>query len=326
MPTNVTPEYEKAERRYRQASDDAERLDALREMLSTIPKHKGTEKVQADIKRRISQLRKSEGAKGGAKTVDPYHVPKSGAGQVVLVGAPNTGKSRLLAETTSAPVKVADYPFATALPVPGMWPHEDVQIELVDTPPLSADHVEGGLISLARLADVIGVVVNLAGPCLDDLETAVGALAGRGIALEPQTAGELDRRDHTVRSGLVIATHLDEVADADVQTFRELGDTPLEIVAVSPATGAGMDELRRTLWRQLAVIRVYTKQPGEDPDFEKPFVLPIGATVEDLAREIHRDLPEIMTFARIWGEGRYDGQQVQRTEPLGDRDTVEIHE
>ena len=145
MPANLTPEYERAEQRYREAGDDAERLEALREMLSTIPKHKGTEKMQADLKRRISQLVKAGGKRARARTVDPFHVPRGGAGQIVLLGLPNVGKSMLVATTTDASVKVAEYPYTTALPVPGMWPYQDVQIQVVDTPPVTAEHVPPGL-------------------------------------------------------------------------------------------------------------------------------------------------------------------------------------
>jgi uncharacterized protein len=159
MPANLTPDYERAEQRYRQATTDEDKLDALREMFSTIPKHKGTEKLQADLKRKISQFRKTI-AKKPAKGADPFHVPRSGAGQVVLIGPPNVGKSMLVAKTTHAPAKVADYPFTTAIPLPGMAHFEDVQIELVDTPPLTPGHIPGGLMGTIRGADIIAIIVD----------------------------------------------------------------------------------------------------------------------------------------------------------------------
>src|SRR5271157_2882756 len=158
MPANLTPEYERAERRYRQATSDDERLAALQEMLAAIPKHKGTEKMQADLKRRLSQLRKEEQRTAQGKGPDPFHIPRSGAGQVVLVGPPNTGKSSLLAATTNADAKVADYPFTTLVPQPGMWHKDDVQLELVDTPPLTAGHVPAGLMGTLHNGDVVAVV------------------------------------------------------------------------------------------------------------------------------------------------------------------------
>ncbi len=329
MPANVTPEYEKAERRFREADSDAEKLDALQEMLSTIPKHKGTEKMQADIKRRISQLRKSAAKPSAQRGPDPFHIPKSGAGQVALLGAGNVGKSSLVAATTNAPVKVADYPFATVLPVPGMWAHEDVQIELVDTPPILAGQLVAGLMGLVRLTDVVAVVVDAAGAALEHADSVLTALAERDMELVTRPLTELDERDRNTRCGLLVANKIDlggaEAADA-VEVLRELYGDRLEVLPVSAETGEGLDALRRRLWELLCRVRVYTKQPGEDADYGKPFVLPAGATVEDLARAIHRELPEQMKYARIWGEGRFDGQHVHRTEALGDRDVVEIHE
>jgi hypothetical protein len=295
-------------------------------MLRTIPKHKGTEKMQADIKRRLSQLRKAEAKKPRARAADPFHVPPGGAGQVVLVGAPNVGKSMLVAATTNAPVKVADYPYATAIPFPGMWRYEDVQIQLVDTPPMTADRIPAGLMATVRLADAVAVVVDAAGEALAQAETTLELLAGRGIALHSIPRNALDADDPGARCGLIVANKADLAGAGDVAALRELYAGRLEVRAVSAAAGEGLDALARRLWELLAVIRVYTKQPGLPPDRDKPFTLPAGATIEDLARAIHRELPEKMRFARIWGDGRFSGQQVHRSECLHDRDTVEIHQ
>jgi len=326
MPANLTPEYERAERRYREAATDDERLEALRDMLRTIPKHKGTDKMQADLKRRISQLRKAEAKKGPKRGADPFHVPKTGAGQVVLVGPPNVGKSMLVAATTNAAVKVTDYPFATAIPAPGMWPHEDAQFQLVDTPPVTPGHVFGGLISTVRLADVVAVVVDAADEPLEQAEMVLNVLAEKNLALRSIPRSELDPADSSVRGGVIVANKTDAAPPENVATLRELYDGRIEVWAVSAATGDGLAALGRRLWELLAVIRVYTKEPGRPPDMTKPFTLPVGATVDDLAREIHRELPEKMKHARIWGDGRFRGQQVHRTESLRDKDVVEIRQ
>lgn len=326
MPTNVTPEYERAERAYRAASTDEEKLACLREMLSTVPKHKGTEKLQADIKRRISQLRKAQPKKGKSKTVDPFYLPKGGAGQALLVGLPNVGKSSLVAATTNASVKVADYPFATAMPAPGMWKRQDVQIELVDTPPITADHMPTGMMGAIRLADIICIVVDAAGALLDQAETALAVLDDRGVTLKSAPYCDLDEGHRSTQCGLIVATKSDLADPADIATLGDLYAECLETWAVSPATGDGLDALFERLWQLLAVIRVYTKLPGRPADFEKPYTLAIGSTVADLAGLIHRELPTKMKFARIWGDGRYDGQQVHRTEVLRDKDVVEIRE
>jgi ribosome-interacting GTPase 1 len=324
MPANLTPEYERAELRYRQATSDEERLAALQEMLSAIPKHKGTEKMQADLKRRISQVRQEEQRAGRGKGPDPFHIPRSGAGQVVLVGPPNSGKSSLLAATTHAAAKVADYPFTTLVPQPGMWDKDDVQLELVDTPPMTPDHVPTGLMGTIRNADVVCLVISAGDESLDEVETVLAILANRGLNLLSRRRNELQTAEGHQRPGLIVLNKAENSAGKDVEALRSLCE--LEVLTVSARTGQGLAGWFQRLWELLAMIRVYSKEPGKPPDLRKPFILPVGATVADLALQIHRDLPERMKFARLWGHSRFEGQQVHKTELLRDKDVVEIHE
>jgi len=326
MPANLTPEYEKAEQRYRQAASDEERLAALQQMLATIPKHKGTEKMQADLKRRLSQLRRAGQKPAPSKGPDPFHVPKSGAGQVALLGPPNTGKSSLLAATTHAAPKIADYPFSTTVPQPGIWQQDDLPIELVDTPPLTAEHVPTGLMGTVRNADVICLVVEAGEAALEQAEMVRAVLRERGLVLRTLSRNHLNRADTTVRPGLILVNKADADDPPVAAPLRELYRGDLEVLCVSARTRRGLEEWFRRLWQLLAVIRVYSKAPGQPAQLQRPFLLPAGATVADLARQIHRDLPETMKFARLWGHGRFDGQPVPKTEVLQDRDIVEIHE
>ena len=304
MSINATPEYERADQRYRQAQTPPERLEALEEMLRLLPKHKASEKRQSELKRKISALRKDiahGGAKGGAGPPDPYNIPPSGAGQVVLVGMPNTGKSSIVAALTHASAVVADYPFTTTTPTPGMCDWLDVQIELVDTPPVTAEHIEGGMVNLLRRADAIAVVANAASAeSIDEVETVLALLAERRIDLVAEPVAE--------------------------SALEELRNPPPELLAVSARTGEGLSAMMRRLFEMLNVIRVYTKRPGQKGERKDPFVLPAGATLEELARNIHRELPAKLKFARIWGPDRHDGIQVRLTEPLRDGDLIEIHE
>jgi ribosome-interacting GTPase 1 len=326
MPANLTPEYEKAELRYRQAAGDEERVAALQEMLAAIPKHKGTEKMQADLKRRLSQLRKAEAKSAHGKGPDPFHIPKSGAGQVVLVGPPNTGKSSLLAATTNAAARIADFPFTTVVPQPGMWTHDDVQIELVDTPPLTAEHVPVGLMGAIRNADLVCVIVEAGDAALERTEMVLDVLRERGLTLRTVPQNELNASDAGLRSGLLILNKADVGEPETALTLRELYGGGLDVMSVSARTKLGLEAWFRRLWGLLARVRVYSKEPGRPADLHRPFVLPAGSTISDLARLIHRDLPDTMKFARLWGHSRFEGQQVHKTEFLRDRDVVEIHE
>jgi ribosome-interacting GTPase 1 len=327
MPANLTPEYKRAEERFRAASTPQEKLQALEEMLRVIPKHKGTDGLQADLKARIAKLKKQPASKAGTSSFT-HMVPREGAGQVVLVGPPNTGKSALVATLTHARPEVADYPFTTRDAAPGMMPFENISIQLVDLPPLSTQHVEPWVFDIVRAADLCWIVVD-GRWAVEGFEEVVSVLGNRAIGVRP--AGEalaVRGGERVVRPALLVVTGVDR---ADVASSLDVIDELLEhrwpVLAVSTVTRAGLDVLPRRTFEALGVIRVRTKIPGKPlDDTTAPFTLPHGATVEDLATRIHKDLQAAMTFARVWGAGVFDGQTVHRTHVLSDGDIVEIHE
>ncbi|MBI4832824.1 MAG: 50S ribosome-binding GTPase, partial [Candidatus Lindowbacteria bacterium] len=156
MPANLTPDYIEAEKAYKEAKAPAEKMECLERMLSTIPKHKGTEKMQADIKRRIAQLKdKMEHERSQKRGGPSLVVKREGAGKVVLIGPPNTGKSQIICSLTNAKPEVAPYPFTTRVPVPAMMPFKDVFIQLVELPALSEDHFEPATCDNIRNADLV---------------------------------------------------------------------------------------------------------------------------------------------------------------------------
>jgi len=341
MPANLTPEYKKAEDWYRNAGTDSERLLALEEMLRTIPKHKGTEHMRADIKRRISKLRstlESGSKKGGTRHVDIFHVPKTGAGQVVLIGTPNSGKSALIGALSNAKVQVTDYPFGTDKPVPGMTRYEDVPIELVDMPPITADYAAPGQVNTYRHCDLIGIVIDLSADVLDQWQVCLDYLTSHRLIQENSTGpdGEpgheptpeptRDSGDSLGRPAFVICTKADIAPPGTTETLRELCGRNLEFIEVSPVTGHGLDHLRRRLFEMLNVVRVYAKKPGREPDMNEPFTLPRGSTVMDLAVKIHRELAQKLKFARAWNSPTaHDGQHIPRDHVLHDKEIIELH-
>ena len=192
MPTNVTADYKKAEQAFREAREPRERLACLKEMLRTIPKHKGTEHVQADIKSRIKQLTEElTGPQKGGKKTGPSHVVRpEGAAQVCLIGPPNAGKSSLHARLTGSHTDVGPYPYTTQLPIPGMLPFEDVHIQLVDLPPVSPDFMESWYINALQPADAALLVIDLSDPdCVDQIARIRELLAAKKIDLEEQWPG-----------------------------------------------------------------------------------------------------------------------------------------
>jgi len=329
MPANLPPQYSKAEEEFRKATSAGDRLEKLREMFRLLPKHKGTEKLQSDLKQKISRARDElEGSKtGGKKGGVSHRVPHEGAGQIVLTGGPNAGKSALLAALTNARPEVAPYPFTTRAPYPGIMNYQDVRIQLVDLPPISADFLEPWVPSLVRSADAALLVADLAS---DDVADATEVVLARLAEAHTELVGSLpfDVEDEAIRhvKTLMVASKADAEGASDrLDVLREWFLPRFPIVPVSAQGGEGLDDLRRASYDLLGVMRVYTKMPGKPADRTKPFTLPIGGTVIDLAREIHRDLEQSLKFARVWGEGVFEGQTVKRDHELHDADVVELH-
>ncbi len=329
MPANLTPQYKEAEQRFREAASHEEKLEALREMLALLPKHKGTEKIQADLRRRLAKL-EEEGAharRGGPQRFDPGHVRREGAGQWVLIGPPNSGKSALVRALTHAHPEVAPYPFTTRVPMPGMMAFEDVQVQLVDTPPVAPHHTEPYLPNLVRSADGILLVLDVTA---DDLEESLGALQAildrARVWPETRPLGDGDSPLYAIKPVIGIGNKCDQDPDG---TFAALArgavGSGIPFFSISAENGDGLEELRPVLFGELDRIRVYAKEPGKKPDLAKPFVLKRGATVRDLALAVHKEVAERFQYARIWGAVRFDGQQADRDHVLSDRDVVELH-
>ncbi len=331
MPANLTPQYLKAEEAYKAARTPEEKLACLEEMLKLIPKHKGTEKLQADIKRRIAALRKGEKGKGKASRHDPFRIERAGAGRLVLLGAPNTGKSRLVAAMTRAKTEVSPAPFTTQLPVPGMMPFEDVQIQLLDLPPITADYVPPGMMEAVRNSDGILLLADLGSPdAMEQAELAMETCKAHKILLHPPLKPPEPPEDASpalrFRPALVLLTKSDlPGADETREVLVELLGEELPLLAVSAETGEGLETFRAKAFEMLDVIRVYSKEPGKPPDMEAPFVLKRGSVVMDLAERIHKDIAANFKFARVWGAVKHDGIQVARDHVLADKDVVEIH-
>ncbi|MBN1815990.1 MAG: 50S ribosome-binding GTPase [Sedimentisphaerales bacterium] len=328
MPANLTPEYKKAEEWFRSAGTDEERLLALEEMMRTIPRHKGTEHMQADIKRRMSKIKTSlEGGqkKAGSKHVDVFHIPKTGAGQIVLIGTPNGGKSSLLAALSNARVHVAEYPFATDKPVPGMIHHEDVKIEMVDMPPITAEYAAPGQVNTYRTCDLIAIVIDLTGEVLEQMQVCTDYLDQHHLILD-ETAEPKEEAHILSHPTFVVCTKADIAPAGTTETLKELCDRNFEFIEVSATTGQGLDFLKKRIFEMLDIVRVYAKKPGEPVDKNDPFTLPRGSTVTDLAFHVHRELAQKLKSARVWDSPvAHDGQNIPRDHVLHDKEIIELH-
>jgi ribosome-interacting GTPase 1 len=328
MAANLTPQYLEAEAAYKKAKSAEERLNCLKKMLTLVPKHKASEKLQADLKTKISDARKEveQERRNPGKTGVSYKIPRQGAGQYMVLGPPNCGKSRLLTRLTRATPEVAAYPFTTREPHAGMMAWEDVQVQLIDTPPVTADYLEPYLSSMVRAADAVLFLVDLAD---DDGPFATEAVSDRLAQTKTILVGQLptdaDPSVHYART-MLIANKIDAAgAEHRLGVVRELFGRRFEIHAVSLEGDRGIAELRKEIYRFLNLIRVYTKQPGKPPDLHTPFTCLAGSTLAEMAGLVHRDFAVGLKSARMWGTGVYDGQTIKRDHVLHDKDVVELH-
>lgn len=333
MPTNVTPQYRSAEDRFRQATTPQEKIIALQEMLSVMPKHKGTDHLKAQLRSRISKLMEelsgpSSGARSGG--VEPFALPKQGAGRTTLIGPTNVGKSLLLSRATGAHSKVGSYSLSTLEPVPGMLQFEDIYIQLVDTPPIDNLSTQGRLYGLLRMSDVLAVVVDLSQDSISQVRDSFRALEEWGFVLLGNVDNEEEHDGESEKPVIVVGNKAD--FQDSLVTFQDLesefGDS-YPVVLVSAEEEVGFDELGEAIFRALDIIRVYTKSPQEKKDDVQrgaPFVLPQGSTVADASDNVHKDLARSLKYAVLWGlSGKFEGQHVGRDHRLHDGDLIELH-
>ncbi|MDH7512974.1 MAG: 50S ribosome-binding GTPase [Clostridiales bacterium] len=328
MPANLTPQYIEAERKFRAAKTAQEKIKCLEEMIATIPKHKGTEKMQAMLKTKMAKLRAALESRPGATRHGPgFHVEKSGAGQVIVIGPPNSGKSCLIAALTGAQPEVADYPYTTRFPAPYMMKHENVRVQLVDTPPLSPDDINAELVELAKTADCIMLVLDLANrDAASALEALLSGLQGKRLELAPENASPFQEPGRFVKKTLVVGNKSDlPAAEENAAFLREYFADKISFVVASAVRGDGVDALRTRVFLLLDVIRVYSKIPGKKADLSDPFVLKKASTVMEMARTVHKDFVEKFRYARVWRKGALQGQMVNRDFVLEDEDIVELH-
>jgi ribosome-interacting GTPase 1 len=324
MPANLTPQYLEADKRFRESTDPAEKLEILKEMMAIIPKHKGTEKLRGDLKKKMAKLQdKAQQKEKVSRKGALYVFNKEGAGQVALIGAANAGKSSIVASTTRATPEVAEYPFTTWTPLAGMMLFEDIQFQLIDTPPLSEEHNEPWLFDIIRRADIVMLVVDIGDKPLVDIETCREILKENNILLTGRKRKV--ERGFTVKKTIVVGNKLDlPDSQENAEILKELYGDTVPMLFISALEKKSLEFLKVEIFKFLEIVRIYSKAPGKKPELDRPYVGPKGCTVLDIAAMVHKEIAEKMTFARIWGEDK-DGLRIPRDYVVQDKEILEFH-
>jgi ribosome-interacting GTPase 1 len=325
VPANLTPQYLEAERNFRLAKTTQEKIARLEEMLAVMPKHKGTDHLRADLRTKIANLTKSLDKKTATQHLTTK-IEKAGAAQVAVIGPPNTGKSQIVASITNAKPTVAAYPYTTQTATPGMMHYENVQIQLVDTPPLGEQPPEWWLLNIFRRADALLIVVDLSQDAINQVDVLAAVLKEKNIGLV-KAPDIVDDKESLInyKKTLIVGNKADlDPGGNHYRALKERYGEKLPAIAVTAASGR-LDELKKEIFRMLDVVRVYTKEPGGKPDMTDPIILERGSTLEMAATAIHKSFAQRMKYARIWGSGKFDGVAVKRDHVLQDGDIIELH-
>ncbi|MFC1918361.1 GTPase [Chloroflexota bacterium] len=325
MPANLPPQYFEAEKNFRVAKTVPGKIAALEEMLAIMPKHKGTDHLRAELRRRIAKLTEAADKKAATQRAAMV-IQKEGAAQIVVVGPPNVGKSQLVSSITNASPAVAEYPFTTYNAIPGMMEFENIQIQLIDTPPLVAHSTEPWLSPTLMRADALLAVVDLSDDPITQLDAIITKLEDLKISIVDRKSS--DDPDVTLqhKKALIIGNKIDlDKASQNYAPLQNRYQDQLPVVAVSARNGTGLEDMKLKIYQMLEIIRVYTKTPGQKPDFNDPIILERGSTLENAATEVHKDFRARLKYARVWGSGKHDGVMVKKDHVLQDGDIIELH-
>ena len=322
MPANLPPQYFEAEKSFRAAKSPLEKIAALEEMLAIMPKHKGTDHLRAELRGKIAKLTQESEKKTGAKRASML-IEKEGAAQVAVIGLPNAGKSQLVSSITNAAPTVAEYPFTTHNAAPGMMEFENIQIQLIDTPPLVPQAIEWWLPHMLRRADALLIIVDLGNDALNQIEAITVQLERMRIGIG---TGKTEEVILSQQEALIVGNKIDLAeASQNYTALQNKYQDRLPVIAISAKEGIGLAELKLKIYQMLDIIRVYTKIPGQKPEFTDPVILKRGSTLADAAASVHKDFAANLKYARIWGSGKHDGIMAKRNHVLQDGDIVELH-
>lgn len=298
--TNQSPFYQKAEEKFLLATTDEERIECLEIMIRECPKHKGAEKMLAQLKTRLKKLKQSlERQKKSGKSTQKGI--KKQPLQAILIGMPNTGKSTFFKQLTNQETKISPAPYTTFQPILGSYDYEDVNIQLVDSPPIQATDT-----SLSNSADTLLYII-------DNLEQIK----------------EIEKHIKNPKAEkIIIHTKTDKLNE---QEKRKLSATLKSKFAKYPffltsnnIEKIELDKIKQTIFQTFPIIRIYTKEPRKQAS-KKPMILKTNSTIEDFAEKILTGMSKKIKKAKVWGpSAKFQGQTQGLDHQLKDKDIVEL--
>lgn len=325
MPANLPPQFYQLEKEFREKKSIEEKIEVLKQMYAIMPKHKGTDKLQAEIKAKISKLkeeleyqRKNKGKRSS------FYIEREGAGQITLVGPTNSGKSSLFISLSNAFSDVAPYPFTTKIPVVGMVPFEDIKFQLIDLPPLTLD-TDFTIIDIIRNCDLILIVLSFDLDIENEFNKIKSILTEKGINLLKEGLSDESLFGPLNKRGLVFINKSDLIHENERESIIKNLKFNIPILYGSSLLNENLTLLLNKIFEGLNIIRVYTKEPGKPPDMKDPLILKKGANVVDAAYKLHKEIAKNLKYARLWGSSKFEGQRVTRDYILQDKDIIEFH-
>lgn len=296
MPINASPEYYKAYAEYLNAKTLEERIRRLEEVIRQAPKHKSSEVLLAQLRLRLSKLKKeseTKSKKGGGKK----GIKKTGDAQMIILGTENSGKSLLLSRITNANPEISELPFTTIKPEIGTLDLDGLKVQIIEMP-ANADSESFSLVHGANLLLILTKSLK---------------------EIIKWTKLISEKRIRTKK--IFVFNNKEDLEDEELKKIRNLKN----ISEISLKDDKNIKELKERIFENLDLIRIYTKEPGKEKS-SVPMILEKGATIYDMAEKIHKEYPKRFLNAKIWGKSaKFGGQIVGIGHKLEDKDIVELH-
>lgn len=303
MSTNVSPEFAHAELKFDRAQTDDEKLEALEEMMSTMPGHKGAESLRAQIRTRYKKLKEKMEIKSKKSGGRNKPTIKKEAMQATIIGFPNTGKSSLFEILTGIKnPTTSEVAFSTYTPLVAMMSYDDVKIQLIDSPPFPNEDK-----STINTTDTLIIIIDN----LQQIAEAENYLK-RAIGKKVYVFTKIDLLNEQEKRKLE-ATLKSKYKNIDYFLFSNKNHHRMDTL-----------ELKKKIFQTFPIIRIYTKEPKKEST-GIPMILPKGATAEDVAEKIIKGLSKKIKKTKIWGpSSKFAGQMVGLDHTLKDKDMVEF--